>query len=124
MALTMLCPGCGIKVSLDDTHCGTCGESFYDESPEPANQRDAVRRSGRMQAGRGRAMQRWEYLFIQPQAERNHYLPRYINGQELRAWKRGPDIHEYVHQLGDEGWELIADPVDQQWYYVLKRPRR
>jgi hypothetical protein len=34
------------------------------------------------------------------------YRPRYVNGQELRDWKKAPPIHEYLNQLGEEGWEL------------------
>jgi hypothetical protein len=36
------------------------------------------------------------------------YRPRYVNGQELRDWKKAPPIHEYLNQLGEEGWELVS----------------
>jgi hypothetical protein len=36
------------------------------------------------------------------------YRPRYVNGAEARGWKRAPVIHEYLNQLGEEGWELVG----------------
>jgi hypothetical protein len=36
------------------------------------------------------------------------YRPRRVNGEELARWKEGPAILQYLNQLGDEGWELVA----------------
>ena len=36
------------------------------------------------------------------------YRPRYVNGEERASWKNSPVIHEYLNQLGEEGWELVG----------------
>jgi hypothetical protein len=36
------------------------------------------------------------------------FRPRYVNGEELAGWKDGPTIHEYLNQLGADGWELAG----------------
>jgi hypothetical protein len=36
------------------------------------------------------------------------YRPRYVNGQEEAGWKQAPLIHEYLNQLGRQGWELAG----------------
>jgi hypothetical protein len=36
------------------------------------------------------------------------YRPRLVNGEEQMGWKDSPIIHEYLNQLGEEGWELVA----------------
>lgn len=51
--------------------------------------------------------QRWEYLTVSLQEYRG-WRPRYINGQEIRNWAQAPVIHEYLEQLGEDNWELVA----------------
>jgi phosphoglycolate phosphatase-like HAD superfamily hydrolase len=36
------------------------------------------------------------------------YRPRTVNGQEQPGWKRLPLIHDYLNQLGEQGWELAG----------------
>lgn len=49
----------------------------------------------------------WEYLTVSLQDHRG-WRPRYINGQEIRNWTQAPVIHEYLEQLGEDNWELVA----------------
>ncbi|NJN82726.1 MAG: DUF4177 domain-containing protein [Caldilineaceae bacterium] len=49
----------------------------------------------------------WEYLEIIFRDSRG-YRPRYVNRTELADWKELPVMHEYLNQLGAEGWELIS----------------
>ena len=55
-------------------------------------------------------MQKWEYMFVVPEHERDYLRPRYVNGQELPNWKKGQTIYEYMNQLGEQGWELVSAP--------------
>jgi hypothetical protein len=36
------------------------------------------------------------------------YRARYVNGEEQSGWKKAPIIHEYLNQLGAQGWELVG----------------
>lgn len=49
----------------------------------------------------------WDYLVVSL-SDYKGWRPRYINGQEVRNWMHAPIMHEYVGQLGDDGWELVA----------------
>lgn len=68
-------------------------------------------------------MQKWEYLILRLAGE---YW--YQNGSKLgRGFydlidsKRKLTVHDYLNQLGDEGWELVTMP---DWYqYTFKRPK-
>ena len=50
---------------------------------------------------------RWEYLLISF-SDYHGWRPRYINGREVRSWTEAPVIHEYVAQLGEDGWEMVG----------------
>jgi hypothetical protein len=59
------------------------------------------------------------------------WRPRFINGQEIDRWMDGPVIHDYLDQLGQEGWELVGANAGKRLYgssdqYQLffKRPRQ
>lgn len=52
-------------------------------------------------------MQKWEYVFVECQGHGGQWRPKLVNGQELADWKKGPAIHEYSNQLGQQGWELV-----------------
>jgi hypothetical protein len=83
-------------------------------------------------------MQKWEYLFVTCRRARGGWRPRRVNGQKLQhwrqgpntyeAWGRGPTMHEFCNQLGQEGWELVnmttPVPGDLLLHYrlVFKRP--
>lgn len=49
----------------------------------------------------------WEYMEVIFR-DYGGYRPRYVNGQEQKGWKQAPLIHEYLNQLGEEGWELVG----------------
>jgi len=72
-------------------------------------------------------MQKWEYLFLEasPYPFGDRLINLYVNGQELRDWKEG-SLHQFVNQLGDEGWELVDlhhDPKYDHNYLIFKRPK-
>ena len=50
---------------------------------------------------------RWDYLVVSF-GEYRGWRPRYINGQEIRNWMQAPVIHDYISQLGEDGWELVG----------------
>ena len=69
-------------------------------------------------------MQKWEYQEITTFENK----VRYVNGQELRDWKKGPHYMVYLNQLGMQGWELVAPYSAQYGFsqhgferYILKR---
>lgn len=49
----------------------------------------------------------WDYLVISF-SEYRGWRPRFINGQEIRNWMRAPLIHDYLSQLGEDGWEMTG----------------
>jgi hypothetical protein len=72
---------------------------------EPA---PAKRSPGRQSTRQPRAKDsRWAYMEVVFR-DYGGYRPRYVNGQEQSAWKHAPVIHEYLNQLGEEGWELVG----------------
>ena len=52
-------------------------------------------------------MQKWEYLFVVCEYQNDDWRPKYMNGQELRDWKRGPSVSDFSNQIGADGWELV-----------------
>jgi len=57
-------------------------------------------------------MQRWEYLFIGV-ADTKHEDPsrwqaKHSNDGEIRGWRGGARLPQFVNNLGDEGWELVG----------------
>ena len=73
--------------------------------PEPAPKRKPPRRQSSRQS-RARHP-KWEYMEVVFR-DYGGYRPRYVNGQEQGGWKRAPLMHEYLNQLGEEGWELAG----------------
>jgi hypothetical protein len=49
----------------------------------------------------------WEYLVVSF-SEYRGWRPRFINGQEIRNWMHAPLIHDYLAQLGEDGWEMVG----------------
>ena len=90
-------------------------------------------------------MQKWEYRFIVADWSGGVFYPivgagpdqlkvKYINGQQLPNWKKGPTPYDYCSQAGDEGWEIISvisapifddkGNLHQEFYrIVMKRPK-
>lgn len=59
----------------------------------------------------------WDYLIISFSDHRG-WRPRYINGQEIRNWNQAPLIHDYLAQLGEDGWELVGAGGGKSLYGV------
>jgi hypothetical protein len=53
-------------------------------------------------------MQKWEYQFVSGDTQGDIWYPRWVNGQELPNWKKGPTLYAYANQLGEQGWELVV----------------
>lgn len=53
------------------------------------------------------AVVHWDYLVVSFGDYRG-WRPRFINGQEIRNWMHAPVIHDYISQLGEDGWELVG----------------
>ena len=82
-------------------------------APKPAptpKPKPATRRKSSAQRSRRRAKEqppRWEYMEVVFR-DYGGYRPRYVNGEEQSGWKKEAVIHEYLNQLGKEGWELVG----------------
>lgn len=46
------------------------------------------------------------------------WKPRYVNGQEVQDWKKGPEMTEYIRDLTKKGWAVVAGVGDK---YVFER---
>jgi len=58
---------------------------------------------------------RWKYCVVSFQ-DYHGWRPRYENGVEIAGWTRGPLLHEFVDQAGEEGWELAAASAGECLY--------
>jgi hypothetical protein len=69
-------------------------------------------------------MQKWEYLFVKcGDVFVEDWRPKYVNGNELNDWQKGPTIMEYCKQAGIRGWEMISfTPGQTGLSIVFKRP--
>jgi len=52
-------------------------------------------------------MPKWEYLFVSSEVSRDHWRPKYLNGDLIPDWEQQPVIHDYCNQLGAQEWELV-----------------
>ena len=62
----------------------------------------------------------WEYLVVSFH-EQNGWHARFINGHALENWQRGPQLHDVLDQLGDDGWELINIVKSEPLYGTMDR---
>ena len=88
------------------------------EGPGEARRQQSRTRRGQQQQRRraSRAKKnKWEYLLVSFQ-EHKGWRPRYLNGQEVSDWMDAPVIHDYVGQLGEEGWEMVGASSGQRMY--------
>ena len=44
------------------------------------------------------------------------WRPRFVDGKQLRDWIEGPLVHEYMAELGAQGWELAAASSGERMY--------
>jgi hypothetical protein len=102
------------------------GEPAPAQPPAPRPQ--AAPRSKRAPAAAsGRSPARkpaWEYMEVVFR-DYGGYRPRCINGQEQPGWKRLPVIHEYLNELGEQGWELagLGSRENCEMPAYFKRPK-
>jgi hypothetical protein len=85
--------------------------------PKPPRQRSSRRPRARYP--------KWEYMEVVFR-DYGGYRPRCVNGQEQDGWKRAPLMHEYLNQLGEEGWELagVGSRRNDQMPAYLKRAKK
>jgi hypothetical protein len=57
----------------------------------------------------------WEYLVVSL-AQKNGWRPRYVNGKEVRNWPQAPVIHDFIAQMGEDGWEMVAAGAGKNLY--------
>ena len=84
--------------------------------PKPASRTPAARKSPpRRTRSRAKPMPKpWEYMEVVFR-DYGGYRPRYVNGEEQIGWKQAPLIHEYLNQLGEQGWELAGVGSRDGW---------
>ena len=58
---------------------------------------------------------RWKYRVVSFQ-DYHGWRPRFENGAEIAGWMRGPLLHEYLDQAGEDGWELAAASAGESLY--------
>jgi hypothetical protein len=59
--------------------------------------------------------QSWEYALVTFQDYKG-WRPRFLNGQDLEDWTAGPLIHEFLAEMGEGGWELVAASAGERLY--------
>jgi hypothetical protein len=75
-------------------------------------------------------MHKWEYLIITYDHANDAWRPRYARGREMPDWETGPTSHQFMDQLGEQGWECFdveitrdgKGEVRSYWMY-FKRAR-
>jgi hypothetical protein len=85
----------------------------------PAKRRAPAKRASRPSRPK---RQTWEYREVIFR-DYDGLRPMRVNGEDLDAWKDGPIIHEYLNQLGAEGWELagVGSKHNREMPVYLKR---
>jgi hypothetical protein len=58
---------------------------------------------------------RWKYRIVSFQ-DYHGWRPRYENGVEIVGWMRGPLLHDFLDQAGEDGWELAAASAGESLY--------
>jgi len=58
---------------------------------------------------------KWQYRLVSFQDYKG-WRPRFINGVELSNWSHQPLIHDYLSQMANEGWELVAATSGERMY--------
>ena len=58
---------------------------------------------------------KWEYRLVSFQDHRG-WRPRFVDGKAIDNWAEGPLMHEYIAQMGEEGWELVTACSGEKLY--------
>ena len=77
-------------------------------------------RAGRTPRVPAHKQTQWEYLIVSFH-EQNGWHARFINGHDLENWQRGPQLHDVLDQLGEDGWELINVVKSEPLYGTMDR---
>lgn len=73
-------------------------------------------------------MHKWEYLIVTYGHANGSWRPRYARGREMPDWEEGPTTHQFMDQLGEQGWECFdveitrdaADEILSYWMYFKR----
>ena len=57
----------------------------------------------------------WQYLVVSFQ-EYKGWRPRFRNGEKIVNWEDQPLLHDYLSQLGAEGWEMAGASAGRALY--------
>ena len=86
----------------------------------PPTRPPPVARAERTPRASSNKQAQWEYLVVSFH-EQNGWHARFINGHELENWQRGPQLHDVLDQLGEDGWELINIVKSEPLYGTMDR---
>jgi hypothetical protein len=89
-------------------------------APQPVAAVPPVARAERAPRASSNKQTQWEYLVVSFH-EQNGWHARFINGHELDNWQRGPQLHDVLDQLGEDGWELINVVKSEPLYGTMDR---
>lgn len=67
------------------------------------------------QVRRADTKDKWEYQLVSFQDHKG-WRARYVNGVEQVNWMDNKLMHDYVTQMADEGWELVAANSGERMY--------
>ena len=87
--------------------------------PAPANPRQVAKSRSVSHASKRSTKKpnTWEYQVVSFQEYRG-WRPRYVNGVELPDWMECPLLHDYLDQIGADGWELAAASSGEHLYGI------
>ncbi len=99
-------------------------------SRAPARPKRASRAKGTPASQpRTKSQPKWEYRLVSFQEHRG-WRPRFVDGTAVENWTEGPLMHEYLAQMGEEGWELTSACSGERLYgnmdkyqFYFKRPK-
>jgi len=89
-------------------------------APQPVVAPPPVARLERTPRASAHKSTHWEYLIVSFH-EQNGWHARFVNGHELENWQRGPQLHDVLDQLGEDGWELINVVKSEALYGTMDR---
>ena len=89
-------------------------------TPQPVAAPPAIARVERAPRVSAHKQTAWEYLIVSFH-EQNGWHARFVNGHELENWQRGPQLHDVLDQLGEDGWELIDVVKSEPLYGTMDR---
>jgi hypothetical protein len=57
----------------------------------------------------------WQYQVVSLQ-HKDGWRPRYINGLKVKNWESGPQVHEFLELMDNDGWELVSATSSSKLY--------